>query len=380
MTRLRVLEPAGPVRLELAAVGDVALIGSARVRARREGFDAALAALAPALRAADLGFANLEMPVGSPGWVRPGRAAEFWHDPEVVPALARAGVRVVSLANNHIMDCGVRGLEHTLEACRDAGLACVGAGADLKRARQPAELQVGARRVVILAYAAPSKTSARPHAPGHAPLEAEMLRADLERWRARADVLVVSVHWGSMYVDYPPPRVLDLADLLERGGADVVLGHHPHVLQGWRRSGRCLTLFSLGDVLFDPRAGDFEARLATQARRESGVFTVDVAETPGLAVDPLVLDADGWPQAPEEAAGRVQVERLARLSDGLAEGRARFAAESAPRLLRYEIESLGAYLMRGRIDRAVRLLGAVRPRHLPLLWQALRHRGGGERP
>jgi hypothetical protein len=371
---VRLLDPVGPVRLRLAAIGDVGVIGSARTRAVREGWDAVFAAVAPALRAADLGFANLELPVAEPGQARPGRSPEFRHDADVLPALVRAGVRVLSLANNHIMDCGPQGLERTLSACESAGLACTGAGPDLEAARRPAERVVGSQRVVVLAYAAPSRDSARAGTPGPAPLEAAIVREDLERWRPRADVLVVSVHWGSMYVDYPPARVLELAEVLERGGADLVLGHHPHVLQGWRRTGRCLTLFSLGDVVFDARAGDFEASVASATRRESAVFTACLADEPGLDALPLTLDPDGWPQAPDEARGRAQIERLAGLAAGLGDARERFAREAAPRLLAYELESLGHYVRQGRWDRVARLLGSVRPRHLPLLWQAVRRR------
>jgi len=376
MTGVRVLDPVGTERLTLAAIGDVGVVGAARARARREGWDAVLAAAAPALRAADVGFANLELPVGAPEQVRRGRSPEFRHDPELLPALARTGVHVVALANNHVMDCGSDGLERTRTACTEAGLACAGAGSDLETARRPAELLVRGQRVAVLAYAASSAESARPGRPGPAPLEPGILRADLARWRDRTDVLVVSVHWGSMYVDYPPPRVMRLAEELERGGADVVLGHHPHVLQGWRRTGRCLTLFSLGDAVFDPRAGDFEARAGAAVRSESAVFTVRLAEAPGLDVLPLFLDRDGWPGRPGEAQAASQLERLRRLTAGLADAPARFAREGAPRLLGYELESLGHYLRRGRLDRVVRLLGSIRPRHLPLLWEALRRPGG----
>jgi poly-gamma-glutamate synthesis protein (capsule biosynthesis protein) len=369
---VRVLEPEGGIRLSLAAIGDVGAIGRARSRAVRSGYDALLAAAAPALRDADLGFANLEMPLGEAGQVRRGRAPEFRSDAALLPALARAGVRVVSLANNHVMDCGATGLERTLAACEGAGLACAGAGADLAAARRPAELVVGARRVVVLAYAAPTRESARPDAPGPAPLVPALVEEDLGRWRPRADVLVVSVHWGSMYVDYPPPRVLEIAGLLERGGADLVLGHHPHVPQGWRRTGRCLTLFSLGDAVFDAGAGDFTARAGAAERRESAVFTALVADAPGLDVTPLRLDDDGWPQVPDQATARAQVERLRRLAAGLADAPGRFAREGAPRLLAYEMQSLGHYLKQGRWDRVAHLIGSVRPRHLPLLWQALR--------
>lgn len=160
-----------------------------------------------------------------------------------------------------------------------------------------------------------------------------------------------------------------------RGGANLVLGRRPHVLQGWRRAGRCLTLFSLGDEAFDACAGGFEARVASATRRERAVFTVRVAGEPGLDVLPLTLDADGWPRTPDEIRGRAQVERLTGLAAGLmGDAREHFAREAAPRLPRCEIGSLGHCLRQGRWNRTVWPLGSVRPRHLPLRWQALRRR------
>ncbi len=372
---MRLLEPTGRVTMRLAAVGDVAVLARARARAHRDGFDAPLTALAPALRSADWGFANLEFPVAEAAWVEPGRAAEFHHDPELPAALVRAGVRVVSLANNHLMDCGERGLLRTLETCRAAGLEAIGAGPDLDEARRPARFELAGRRVRVLAYATPSENAATSSRAGFAPLEESVVRADLERWRGEADLLVVSAHWGSMYVDYPPPRVMEWAERLERWGADLVLGHHPHVMQGFRRHGRALTLFSLGDAVFDPAAGDFEATIAGVSRRESAVFTVLIADAPGLDLAPLALDATGVPGLATGAEGEAIAARLVRLSAGLEDAGARFAAESAPQLLRYELESLGTYLRQRRFGRVARLLGSVRPRHLPLLWSALRRMG-----
>jgi hypothetical protein len=370
MGAVLLLDPEGATGPTVAAIGDIGVIGSVRARARRYGYDSILASAAGALRAADLGFANLEFPIGEPEWVRPGRSPEFWHEPDVVKTLARSGVRVVSLANNHAMDCGTRGLERTLEVCAAAGVAAIGAGSNVQEARRPARLEIAGRRIAIAAYTASGETHAGPASPGTAPLGPEVLREDLEPLRATCDVLIVSVHWGSMYVDHPPERVLELARLIAPW-SDLTLGHHPHVTQGYCRLGRNLTLFSLGDACFDPRAGEIEAMIASDTRRETGVFTAVLADGPGLSCLPLFLDPDGVPEAADAPRAAAQIARLQRISTGLAEGRTRFAEQSAPQLLRYELQSLFTHLRRGRVDRALRLLATIRPRHLPLLWSAL---------
>ncbi|MBI1799881.1 MAG: CapA family protein [Candidatus Eisenbacteria bacterium] len=374
------LEARGEARLRIAAIGDVGVLGRARSRAARDGCDAVLAAPAAVLRAADLGFANLEFPVADPAWVNAGSASEFWHAADVPAALARAGVRVVSLANNHIMDCGERGLKRTLETCAAAGIATAGAGPTLEHACRPARLQVAGRRVAVLAYATPSANAARGDRAGFAPLEASRVRADVERARSLADLTIVSVHGGSMYVDYPPPRALEMADLLESLGVDLVIGHHPHVLQGFRSRGHTLTLFSLGDAVLDPAAGDFEARVAREIRRDSGVWTVTLADSPGLAFEPLTLDDDGVPMPASAERGAAILERLRRITQGLGDASERFRRESAATLLRYELESLGSYLRAGRMDRALRLLLSFRLRHLPILWGALTRGRSATRP
>lgn len=361
----------------LAAIGDVGVVGEARRRAAREGWDAPFAALAPHFADADAAFANLEFPIAAREWVREGRSDEFHHDAAIAPALVRAGVRVVSLANNHMMDCGERGLLRTLEVCRAEGLATVGAGEDLERARRPWRAMLQGARWTMLAYAAAGADAATASTPGIAPIEPSLMREDIARWRPESDVLVVSVHWGSMYVDYPPPRVLETARLLASAGVDGVLGHHPHVLQGAEHIGRTLVLYSLGDGVFNCRAGDFHAQVAAEKRLESAVFRFEAGtERHGVSFGPLRLDDDGIPRAagPEDPA--VAVARWKSLCDGLAEGERAFARDGAATLFRYEWQSLATYVRQGRWGRVARLLGSVRPRHLPVLWNALARRGG----
>lgn len=372
------IAPEGRLRLRLAAAGDLGLVGSARARAAREGYDAPLRLLADRFRGADLAFANLEFPLGARGQVRPERTPEFFHDAALIPALARAGVTVLSLATNHMMDCGPEGLIRTLEVCAREGIQAVGAGPNLTAARRPARIERSGQRVCLLAYAQSGGDAARPDAPGVAPLEAALMEEDLRRWRPEADLLVVSAHWGSMYIDYPPPRVLELARRLAAAGADLVLGHHPHVLQGAARLGPALILYSLGDAVFNSRAGDFRATVGAETRRLSGVFRVDLADRHGVEYSPHRLDEDGFPVECDAADGARLEARLHTLTEGLVDAERHFAEEGAAQLLQYEWEGIGHYLRQGRLDKILRLILNLRPRHLPVLWKALR-RGGRSR-
>ncbi len=372
---MRLLEPEGDVTLRLAAAGDVGAVGRVRERARDAGWAPLLGALSTAFRAADVAFVNLEFPVIA--GADPAAATLIQaHDEALLPALAAAGVSAVCLANNHVMDAGGRGLEQTLAALERAGLPAFGAGPTLAAARRPWQTTVRGVRLAVLGYAESRRAPGAAGAPCVAPLDPDLVREDLARWRAATDVLVVHAHWGSMYVDYPPPRVIETARVLARAGADVVFGHHPHVLQGARREGRCLVCYSLGDAIFDSASGEYEAQVAKVTRKQGAVFVAEVAAGgAGLGAVPLVLDDDGVPAAADAGAADAIRARLTRVSAGLDDAAARFADESAPLLLRYELQSVVTYARQGRFDRIVKLLASLRPRHLPLLWQAVRRMG-----
>jgi hypothetical protein len=310
------LEPVGEVRLRVAAVGNIALIGSARTRAYRDGFRSVFRELRAPLEDADIGFANLEIPIADGTWIRPGRDAESWHDVDVLPALAAAGVNVVSLANTHSMDCGPRGLACTLRMCAESGIAAVGAGWSLADARTPARTFMRGQRVLLLAYDATSRERAKLRGAGVAPLTPAVIREDLKRWRPEADVLIVSAHWGAKDAECPPERVLELASLMAECGADLVLGHHPHVTQGFQRLGRTLVLFSLGAAAAAPgETADGAVPLAAASRLDTGVFTALIADQPGLEYVPLRLDADGIPARVDEARAEFQRRRIELLSE-----------------------------------------------------------------
>lgn len=241
--------PAGPRTLgavSIAAVGDVLMHGAvkdAAAAADRQGPDgrsvnhAGYATLFEGVRAdlsaADLGFANLETPIAA----RPPHAARpfvFNAPAALLPALKDAGVDVVSFANNHVYDQGATGFAQTLEALDEAGLPYLGAGATCEAASRARAFEVQGVKVAFLGTTRlyndlPRRKADEPCS--FAFDEAAVLREARAARDAGADFVVLSVHWGVEYVTTPRQEEVELAHRLLDGGVDVILGHHPHVLQ-----------------------------------------------------------------------------------------------------------------------------------------------------
>lgn len=230
--------------VELAAVGDVMLGRYVGRRIEREGADALFKAARPALKA-DLAFANLECVLGDAPFTRSKRIL-LRGSPAAATALAKAGFDIVSVANNHALDAGEPGLRQTLASLRRAGIAAAGLPA------APVLLARKGLTVGFLAYTdfpdEPSGVLAR--------TDEATLADDVAAVRRQADIVAVSWHWGTEGDATPNPRQRRLATLAAKAGADLVLGHHPHVLQpiAWlpaKDGRRCLVAYSLGNFVFD---------------------------------------------------------------------------------------------------------------------------------
>lgn len=230
---------------------------------------APLAAVAPWLRAADLAFGNLECVIAENGTARagpyrlraPARAAGY---------LAAAGFDVLGLANNHALDYGPEALEETVARLKGAGVATVGAGAGADAAAQPLIREVGRVRLAFLAFNAVPDPDDAPTSVGAEGWtragwdEARAVEA-VAAARALADAVIVSVHWGYEYELRPGPAQRAMARALADAGADLVVGHHPHVVQGTEVRGETFVAYSLGNFLFDQQRGDTRHGLALRA-------------------------------------------------------------------------------------------------------------------
>jgi poly-gamma-glutamate synthesis protein (capsule biosynthesis protein) len=218
--------------------------------------------LLPVLRRADLFLVNLECALTreTRPWTDGARKTfSFRADPAVAAALVAGRVACAAVANNHVGDFGMDGLRDTLAALDHAGIAHAGAGTDLARAREAAVLTAGDARVAVVAFADdPAAWSATEASPGinHTPVSLapehfEAVRRALEAARARADVVVFSMHWGPNMRTRPTAPFREFAHAVLDAGANVFWGHGAHLVQGVELRASRLILYDTGDLVDD---------------------------------------------------------------------------------------------------------------------------------
>jgi poly-gamma-glutamate capsule biosynthesis protein CapA/YwtB (metallophosphatase superfamily) len=310
-------------RLRVAAVGDISFNDRDDERPSLD----VLSAVTSIFRASDVVIANLESPLLREGPSVPGKCA-LRGSPEWAAILKQAGVHIVSLANNHVMDFGEAGLASTIQALEAAGIRYAGAGHNRTQANAPLFLQCNGIRVGVLARTSvpvSSPSYATDDRPGTAFLDMQDTADAIHACREQADVVMLSIHWGVEEYDYPSARQRSMARRFLDAGAQLVLGHHPHVLQGLEAIQTGLVCYSLGNLVFREvlwSYADPDGTLRTEVsglsaeNRRAAVLTVTLSPRGVQAHEfvPTRIDEAGCVRlddAPQRAL------HLARLSSGL---------------------------------------------------------------
>ena len=242
----------GDELIELVAVGDIMLSRTIEERMELYGSSYPLAGTVDLLRGADIAIGNLECPLSTQG--EPiGKRFTFRAHPRHATGLAWAGFDILNLANNHLLDFGREGFVETMEALRDNGLAYVGAGFSYRDAHRPLIWEVKGRRVAFLAYAAIRWRGSYevPTVEDIAFAEVTSIRDDVRRAKQQADLVVVIMHLGTEYQGHPDEEQLAVSRAAIEAGACLVIGHHPHVVQGTASYGEGFIAYSLGNFIFD---------------------------------------------------------------------------------------------------------------------------------
>ncbi len=237
-------------QVNFAVAGDVIPHEAVRQAAAAAGADEAgwqalFSDVSDVFEKADFGFVNMETPV-APAHSK-GSKPFMFDAPVLLPqALKASGVKIVSFANNHVMDQGWAGFAETRDHLREVGLLFAGTGDTAQTGWQPVFTEANGIKVGWLGMTRwlngnrnPDKDD-QPHVnffpyPGEAGgapgMDEAGVIAAVKAARAQCDLLVVSIHWGIEYAPAPRPEDVDVAHKILDAGASVIVGHHPHVLQ-----------------------------------------------------------------------------------------------------------------------------------------------------
>ncbi|SDN17280.1 poly-gamma-glutamate synthesis protein (capsule biosynthesis protein) [Paenibacillus sp. yr247] len=247
-------KPAGSGgQVKLSFVGDVLLASKVEDILKQNGYDYPYTNVKDFLSKPDYTIANLETPITTKGTVQ-NKDYVYRSSPLALPALKASGIDLVNLANNHVMDYGPEGLLDTMDALDQEGVKRMGAGKDLEEAYKPVIVEKDGVKIAFFGFSRVVPEASWKAGPGHLgvaetynyklPVEA------IQKAKAEADLVVVVTHWGIERSDQPDKNQTDLAHRYIDAGADLVVGGHPHVLQGFEQYKGKWIAYSLGNFIF----------------------------------------------------------------------------------------------------------------------------------
>ena len=210
------------------------------------------------LNDADISMINHEYPVSTRGAALKGKYYTFRANPEREVILQQMGIDIVSLANNHIYDFGADAFYDTLEALKQARIPYVGAGADMNEAARPVYFVAGGMKIGFVAANRSEKIIYTPEAGENSPGVVRMydtvrMNEIIREVSKQCDYLVAYVHWGTESSKYYESYQTDIAREFFDSGADVIIGSHPHILQGIGYVDQKPVIYSLGDFWFNKK-------------------------------------------------------------------------------------------------------------------------------
>lgn len=307
-----------PSPLRLDYVGDIAIGPILRRAYAEHGADFISAPWRDTLAGADLAIANHEYVYHEAGQGDVPYPSRMIAEPPIADVWTRMPFHVVTLANNHIADAGPAGVSLTRNLMEERGIACIGAGRDPAAARTPWITTRNGWRIAHIGACEFPLTYAGEHTAGTMPMQLEPLRAAIAAVRRDVDLVAIVLHSDVEFVRYPSPFRRQFSRALIDAGADLVMQHHPHVLQGVENYKNGLIAYSLGNFVFaftrNSYLGEHEGTTDSAILR----VHIDPAAGGGFRLRhewvPLVLDSFGRPCEPKAADRERILAEVAELS------------------------------------------------------------------
>ncbi|MFH1156133.1 MAG: CapA family protein [Pseudomonadota bacterium] len=206
--------------------------------------------LLPLLRAADLAVVNLEAPLSDSGSPVYKSGAVFKGEDRHVHGLTAVPFHVATLANNHVLDYGIKAFSDTLAALDRNAIRWTGAGMSIDQAADPLILTINGTRITIINFSEGEDLTAAGAGPGVMGWDLDRVEQAVREAKPRTDFILVIAHCGIEYIPFPPPYVVNAFQRMAEAGADLVIGHHPHVPQGIGFHKSVPLCYSLGNFIF----------------------------------------------------------------------------------------------------------------------------------
>jgi poly-gamma-glutamate capsule biosynthesis protein CapA/YwtB (metallophosphatase superfamily) len=294
--------------VSLVAVGDISFSRAVgRIVDKKKDINYPFLKMQDYLKSSDLVFGNLETPITK------GRDISdfemiFRSNPGTEQSLKQAGFSILSLANNHTPNFGEQGLKDTFSYLENAGIKYVGAGQNILEANQPVFLEAKGIRFAFLAYndvdVVPPSYEASSNRAGTAFMRKDKMVEAVKEAKQQADFVIVSMHSGIEYTPEPNDSQIDFAHTAINAGADLVIGHHPHVVQTMEEYKGKYIFYSLGNFVFDqPQSQETKEGLAIKV-----YFTKN--EISGISLLPIVMKNFAQPEMVTGDEGNTILQRL----------------------------------------------------------------------
>ncbi|MGD6817246.1 CapA family protein [Metabacillus sp. 84] len=225
-------------------------------------------------------------------------------DKQTARTLQNMNFTAVSLANTHAMDYNVQGLYDTKETLKEHGIGAVGAGSNLKDAKKSIHYEnYNGLKVATLGFTDvyAEGSNATEYNSGVLAMEPDNFVPMIAEAKKNADFVFVHAHWGQEYDTDPHPRQKDLAKALADAGADVVIGHHPHVLSPVEVYKDSVIFYSLGNFIFDQ---------GWTRTRESAIAQMRLMEDGKARFELTPLEIKGAQPAPIREMNQLQMKKM----------------------------------------------------------------------
>jgi len=244
------------------------------------------------LRKGDIVLGNLETVLSKRTNRHGFNKIDLRGEPSWAKLIAEAGFNVISVANNHAMQHGIDAWHESIRNLRNAGINVVGIKKD-----PILILECKGIRIAILGF------SLRPPqygvlSPPYYLTSPEEVRERVNQAKGKADLVILSLHWGDEYSSRPSQEQLQIGESFIRSGATVIVGHHPHVLQGIERKGRAVIAYSLGNFVSD---------MTVKRSRESAILSLHLSKQgiEELRLIPLLIGEDSRPYLLDSKEGKL---------------------------------------------------------------------------